>query len=70
VVQDFFELQHDLRRSLADASGLDLARIKVGNPVTSWIRFSLGQEFALTAAHERRHLHQVRRLVGHSAFPV
>ena len=69
VVEEFFELQHQFQRSLHDAHGLDLARVRVKNPVTRWIRFSLGQEYALAAAHERRHLDQVRRLLGHSGFP-
>jgi hypothetical protein len=32
--------------------------VKVANPVSTWFRMTLGQEFALTAAHERRHLWQ------------
>jgi hypothetical protein len=69
VVADFLQLQRGLRQSLQSASGLDLAKVKVSNPVSRWIRFSLGQEFALTAAHERRHLWQVRRIRAHPAFP-
>jgi hypothetical protein len=69
VVAEFLQLQEELRQSLREANGLDLARVKVRNPVTRWIRFSLGQEYALTAAHERRHLQQVRRVAAHTAFP-
>ena len=69
LVAEFIELQDDLRKSLQLADGLDLARIRVRNPVTRWIRFSLGQELAFTAAHERRHLWQIRRIKGLSQFP-
>lgn len=69
LVEDFLHLQRDLRKSLRTAHGLDLARVKVRNPVSRWVKFSLGQEFALTLAHERRHLWQVRRIRSHPAFP-
>lgn len=69
VVADFLRLQRELGESLQTANGLDLAKVKVSNPVSGWIRFSLGQEFALTAAHERRHLWQARQTRAHPAFP-
>jgi hypothetical protein len=50
VVSEFFGLQDELRDTLSEANGLDLVRLKVRNPVTRWIRFSLGQEFAFIAA--------------------
>jgi DinB superfamily len=40
------------------ANGLDLARVRVRTPVSRWVTFSLGQEFRLMAAHDRRHLFQ------------
>jgi hypothetical protein len=36
--------------------------VKVANPVSSWFTMTLGQELALTAAHERRHLWQAWRV--------
>jgi hypothetical protein len=56
IIEGFVRLQRDLVRVLEDADGIDLARVKVRNPVSNRFRMSLGQEFALTAAHERRHL--------------
>ena len=58
----FFLLQHELKLVLEDANGVDLARVKVSNPVSNWFKLSLGQELALTAAHERRHLWQASRV--------
>ena len=62
IVPAFLRLQDELAQALGDADGLDLARIKVANPVTSWFTLTLGLEFALTAAHERRHLWQAWRV--------
>lgn len=68
IVEEFFVLQAELIRALEEANGVDLSRVRVGNPVSGWFKMSLGQEFALTAAHERRHLWQAAnvraRLVG------
>lgn len=48
---------------LRQANGLDLARARVASPVTRWIRMPLGSSFAMTIAHERRHLQQARRVI-------
>ena len=69
----FFRLQMDLVKALEEVDGIDLARVKVPNPVTNWFTMSLGQEFAFIAAHERRHLRQashVRQKLegGHDVF--
>ena len=47
-----------------EANGIDLAAVKVDNPVSRWFKLSLGQELAFTAAHERRHLAQASRVRG------
>ena len=58
----FVRLQRELIDAVTEADGLDLARITVTNPVSHWFTLSLGQEFAFTAAHERRHLWQAARV--------
>jgi hypothetical protein len=62
LMPDFLKLQDQLVECIRAAEGVDLLRVKVPNPVSRWIKFSLGQEFALNAAHERRHLWQARRV--------
>ena len=62
IVAGFFLLQDELFRALNQANGIDLRRVKVVNPVSKWFKLSLGQEFAFTAAHERRHLWQATRV--------
>jgi hypothetical protein len=48
---------------LRQANGLDLARARVSSPAARWIRMPLGSGFAMTIAHERRHLQQARRVI-------
>jgi hypothetical protein len=55
---------------LRQANGIDLARARVRAPVVTWIRVPLGSAFAAMAAHERRHLEQVRRIREIAGFPV
>jgi hypothetical protein len=68
VVAEFMEIHDRLLELVCKANGLDLARIKVGTPFR--IKFSLGQRFALLAAHDRRHLRQAREVRRHADFPV
>jgi hypothetical protein len=69
LTTSFIKLQDEFLLCLKESNGIDLSRVKVSNPVSKWIRFSLGQEFALNTAHERRHLWQARRIISHPAFP-
>jgi hypothetical protein len=63
-------LQEQLSRQLEQASGLDLAYIKVPAPEAPPLRFNLKFTFAWIAAHERRHLWQARQVRNHAAFPA
>jgi len=58
AMAEFRRVQAGLAELVAQANGLDLARVKVPTPIGSWVRFSLGQRFRLITAHDRRHLHQ------------
>lgn len=69
VLPAFISLQDQFVKKLHEARGLDLARVKINSPFSSLIKFSLGQVFALLAAHERRHLWQARQVKEHPHFP-
>src|ERR1700730_13358152 len=69
VVAGFIAIHDQLLELILKANGLDLARIKVGTPFPRVI-FSLGQRFALLAAHDRRHLRQAWDVRRQPGFPV
>ena len=69
VVPDFFALHDRLIEIIQSANGLDLAAIKVPSPVTRLLKFNLGMMFWILAAHDRRHLWQVRQIRGNPGFP-
>jgi hypothetical protein len=70
VLPTFRDLQEQLSRQLEQASGLDLAHIRVPAPEARPLRFILQFTFAWIAAHERRHLWQARQVRNHAAFPA
>lgn len=64
VSSEFLSLQDELIKRVEAANGIDLARVKLVSPVNKHLKFSLGQMFALTTAHERRHLWQAKQVLA------
>ncbi|MHC5012754.1 MAG: DinB family protein [Planctomycetota bacterium] len=69
VAETFRCTNDDLIQAATDADGLDLGRIRVGSPVSGWIRFSLAQAFRLQDVHHHRHLDQADRVRREPGFP-
>ncbi len=69
VVAESISIHDQMRELAVKSNGLDLARIKTRTPFPV-IKFSLGQRFAILAAHDRRHLQQAWGVRGHQNFPV
>jgi hypothetical protein len=69
AIPEFLALQDALRACVRAANGLDLARIKLPSPVSPLLTLTLAEWFALTAAHERRHLWQARQVLDAAGFP-
>ena len=69
VVPEFVSIHERMLEVVMKANGLDLARIKVASPAGPF-KMSLGQRFALVAAHDRRHLWQAWQVRKHRDFPV
>jgi hypothetical protein len=69
MVSLFIQQQEELASLIQQADGLNLRRIKFGSPVSSLLRFSLGDCFAILITHQERHLKQIEGIKGHTAFP-
>jgi hypothetical protein len=69
VVPAFIAIHDQLLELILKSNELDLARIKVGT-LFPRVKFSLGQRFALLAAHDRRHLRQGWNVRRQPNFPV
>ena len=69
VVPEFLSIHDRMLELLTKANGLDLARIKVPSPAGPF-KMSLGQRFALLAAHDRRHLWQAWEVRKSKDFPL
>ncbi|MCU1237633.1 MAG: hypothetical protein JWP63_5600, partial [Candidatus Solibacter sp.] len=62
ILPTFLHVQRHLGIQIERADGLDLRRVKVLTRITKLFKLSLGATLALTAAHERRHMAQARRV--------
>lgn len=63
VMNGFMNLQDQFLKQLelARSRNLDLAGIKVSNPLISLIRMSVAECIAVTEAHQRRHIEQAKK---------
>jgi hypothetical protein len=68
VRDEFMAWQDRLGERIQQADGLDLRRARSGSPMPGW-RWTLGTFFAISLAHERRHIWQAREVRKEPAFP-
>jgi hypothetical protein len=69
VVTTFLQLQDDYIEQIQRSDGLDLRRIRVSSPAIRLLRLILGAWFAVTLAHEKRHMEQAHRVKLDPGFP-
>jgi len=66
VFDAFNDSQQHIADTIAAARGYDLNSLKLPTPVTSLVRFTLGEAFLLIARHQQRHLQQAQRAAAAS----
>jgi len=64
VLATFDALQGELRTCVADASGLDLVRLRVVSPFDPRLKYNLYSCLKLIPAHQRLHLTQAAAAIG------
>lgn len=69
VVEAFCRRQARLVELLEKAKGIDLAAYKIPSPVTSLVRFNLGDALQILVHHAQRHVNQAIRVTEHPEFP-
>lgn len=70
TLREYHRVSNALLDLIAQANGLDLARIKTPLPSIPFLKMPLGARLALITAHDRRHLVQARHVCAQSAFPT
>jgi hypothetical protein len=70
TLDEFIAHHNRLTELVKRANGVDLRRVKVPSPVGKWLKFPLGQRFALILSHDRRHLWQVNEVRKEATFPT
>ena len=69
VMGEFMEWQDRLEERVRRSDGLDLRRARRRSPILPLFKWSLGTMFALSLAHERRHIYQARQVRNDRGFP-
>jgi hypothetical protein len=69
VMDAFGQWQDRLAERIRGADGLDLRQARRPSPILPLFKWSLGTMFALTLAHERRHIYQARQVRNDKGFP-
>src|SRR5262249_47638113 len=69
VMKEFFAWHAVLDERLRRADGIDLERARERSPAAPFVKWSLGMMFAVTLAHERRHIWQARQVRNDKNFP-
>jgi hypothetical protein len=59
----FLETQSQLLEALGSAAGLAIDKVRIESPVYARIRYNVYEAFRMLAAHERRHLWQVKQIL-------
>lgn len=62
VVAEFMDWQQKLAERVRSADGFHMVRARTRSPAFPLFRWSLGSLFAITLAHERRHIWQARQV--------
>ncbi len=70
VLSQFVASHDDVRSVIRDAAALDLNRIRFVNPFLKLVRVSAGTALLIIAAHERRHLWQMKNVRDAPGFPA
>lgn len=63
VFKRFYENQNKYKHLIDESFKLNIKRAKVTSPLTSLVRFRLGEIFPFMAVHQRRHLWQAEKVI-------
>jgi len=70
VFDRYFIQQTELTKMIRDAVRVDFNRTNLRSPVTSLMRFSIGDALTMMVVHQQRHLGQARGLTERAGFPA
>ncbi len=70
VFEDFLSAHNKLSELVENSRELDLNANKISSPVTSLMKFSLGEVLLILTYHEKRHLLQAQRVMDYPGFPL
>lgn len=63
VFDKFYDIQNDFKNLIEKSFHYNLKKVIVKSPISSLVRFRLGEVFPFLAAHQRRHIWQAEKTV-------
>jgi hypothetical protein len=70
VVAEWAKTHERMKQVIESASGIDLQRVKLASPASSFIKLNLGIYFWVMTTHEKRHMWQARNVRNSPGFPA
>lgn len=70
VFEDFLAAHKALTGLIEKSKSLDLSQNKITSPVSSLMKFTLGEALIIMTYHEKRHVLQARRVMELPGFPL
>lgn len=69
VLNEFFRVQGKIKELMGKSAGQNINKLKVPSPIVSLIKVRIGEFYAFTAVHERRHVWQIKEILKQTNFP-
>lgn len=69
ILARFTQSHENFASLMTECNGLDLSRVKLSSPISSFIRLNGNDAFEINVTHMERHLNQAERVLHSADFP-
>jgi hypothetical protein len=69
IISEFVKNNEELSAFIRKLEDVDLRKIKICSPVSSFITYSLDDMLTIITIHEQRHINQAKRVMAMEGFP-
>ena len=70
AVERFFRIHARVRDVIEQMAQVDMTRTKVASPVSSAVRFRIGDMMDVVLVHSKRHVQQAEKVILNAEFPT
>ena len=70
ILQQFLDSQQELLETMRKLESIDLGKIKIPSPASSFLTYSVWHAIRIIDVHEARHMQQISNLMGLPGYPT